>query len=67
MAKGRKYNCIKEVLAEKGKTQAWLAAELGKEFLTVNRYANNARQPSIETLYEIARILKVKPSQLLVE
>lgn len=61
----RKYNLIKERLAEKGKTQAWLAGELDMEFRTVNRYVNNRRQPSLEKLFEIARLLKVNVKDLI--
>jgi putative transcriptional regulator len=60
-----KYNRIGEVLEEQGKTQAWLAGELELEFRTVNRYVNNHRQPSIERLFEIARVLRAKPGDLL--
>lgn len=58
-------NRIKEVLEEKGLTQAWLAETLGKSYNMVNSYAQNRRQPSIEVLYEIAEILKVDISELL--
>lgn len=61
----KKYNRIKEILVEKDKTQTWLADQLGVEFVTVSRYVNNHRQPSIEILFEIARILKVNPKDLL--
>jgi putative transcriptional regulator len=60
-------NRIKEILEKKGLTQTWLAENLGKSYNMVNSYAQNRRQPSIEILYEIARILKVKPSELLNE
>lgn len=58
-------NRIKEVLAEKGKTQVWLADKLGLEFVTVSRYANNHRQPSMERLAEIAKALGVKIKDLI--
>lgn len=58
-------NKIKEVLAEKGKTQAWLAGQLDVEFRTISRYANNRRQPSLETLFEIAKVLRVNPKELI--
>jgi transcriptional regulator with XRE-family HTH domain len=67
MSKKQKLNLIKEVLEQQGKTQTWLAGRLDVEFLTVNRYANNNRQPSIERLVEIAKILKVSPRQLIIE
>lgn len=59
------YNRIKEVLAERGIKQTWLAEKLGKTHRTVNMYVNNDVQPPIPVLYEIARILKVEVSELL--
>ena len=58
-------NRIKEVLEEKGITQTWLAENLGKSFNMVNSYVQNRRQPSIEILFEIAKILNVNPKELL--
>lgn len=60
-------NRIKEVLEEKGIKQVWLAEKLGKSFNTVNAYVQNRTQPSLEVLYEIAEILNVKVSDLLIE
>lgn len=58
-------NRIKEVLESKGKTQTWLSEKLGKSYNMVNSYVQNRRQPSIEILFEIAKILKVNPKELL--
>ncbi|WP_311378849.1 helix-turn-helix domain-containing protein [Alloprevotella tannerae] len=52
-------NRIKEVLEEKGIKQTWLAEKLGKSFSIVNAYVCNRRQPSLETLFQIAEILEV--------
>ena len=60
-------NRIKEVLEQKGLTQIWLAKELGKSYNMVNSYAKNRRQPSLETLFEIAKILNVKVKSLIKE
>jgi putative transcriptional regulator len=62
---GRKLNRLKEVLSTQGKTQTWLSEQMDLDFETINRYTNNHRQPTIETLFEIARILKVNPKDLL--
>lgn len=59
-------NRIKEVLEKKGLTQTWLAENLGKSYNMVNSYAQNRRQPSIETLFEIGKILEINPKELLV-
>ena len=58
-------NRIKEVLETKGLTQTWLAKTLGKSYNMVNSYAQNRRQPSIEVLFEIAKILKIEPKELI--
>ena len=58
-------NRIKEVLEEKGVKQTWLADKLGKSYNMVNSYVQNRRQPSIEDLFKIAKILKIKPSKLI--
>lgn len=58
-------NRIKEVLEEKGLTQTWLSEKLGKSYNMVNSYAQNRRQPSIEILFDIAKLLKVSPRELL--
>jgi transcriptional regulator with XRE-family HTH domain len=58
-------NRIKEVLEIKGIKQIWLAEQLGKSYNMVNSYAQNRRQPSIEDLFKIAKILGVEPSELI--
>lgn len=58
-------NRIKEVLEEKGRTQTWLSEKLGKSYNMVNSYVQNRRQPSIEVLFNVARLLKVDPKDLL--
>jgi len=58
-------NRIKEVLAEKGIKQTWLAKQLGKSYNMVNSYAANRRQPSLEVLYKIAEVLNVSVKDLI--
>ncbi len=60
-------NRIKEVLEEKGIKQIWLAEKLGKSYNMLNSYAKNRRQPSLEDLYKIAKILDVSVKELLIE
>lgn len=60
-------NRIKEVLQEKRLTQVWLAESLNKSFKMVNVYACNRKQPSLETLFEIAKLLQVSVKNLIVE
>ena len=58
-------NRIKEVLDEKGIKQTWLAEKLGKSFNMINAYVCNRKQPSLEVLNEIARILQVDVKDLI--
>ena len=58
-------NRIKEVLEERGIKQTWLAERLAKSFCIVNSYVCNRRQPSLEVLFEIAKILNVNPKELI--
>lgn len=59
------YNRIKAVLAEKGKTNNWLADELHMNRTTVSKWCRNEMQPRVETLFQIANVLKVDVSELL--
>ncbi|MGY8913977.1 MAG: helix-turn-helix transcriptional regulator [Flavobacteriales bacterium] len=59
-------NRIKEVLAEKGITQTWLADKLGKSYNMVNSYVQNRQQPRLEVLADIAKILDVDIKELIV-
>ena len=54
-------NSVGEVLKERRIKQTWLAERLGKNFCIVNSYVCNRRQPSLEVLFEIAKILNVNP------
>lgn len=60
----RAYNRIKVVLAEKGKTSKWLAAQLNNYFTTVSRWCTNEAQPTIQTFAKIAELLDVDISEL---
>ena len=60
-----KINRLKVLLAEKGKTNKWLAEKLGKSDVTVSRWVTNEVQPSMETLLEIAKLLDVDIKELL--
>lgn len=58
-------NRIKEVLESKGIKQTWLAERLEKSYNMVNSYVQNRRQPSLEDLFKIAKILDVAIAELL--
>lgn len=59
-------NRLKVVLAEQKRTGKWLAETLGKNEATVSRWCVNVSQPSLETLFEIAKVLEVDARELLV-
>ena len=56
---------LKIVLAEKKRTNKWLAEQLGKDQATVSKWCTNTSQPSLEILLQIARILEIDVKDLL--
>lgn len=58
-------NRLKAVLADKQRTNKWLANQLNKSETTVSRWVTNEVQPSMETLLEIAKLLDVDIKDLL--
>ncbi|MBV4215847.1 XRE family transcriptional regulator [Bacteroides sp. AM07-18] len=58
-------NRLKVVLAEKKRTNKWLAEQLGKDPGTVSKWCTNTMQPNLETLVEIAKVLEVDIKDLL--
>ncbi len=61
----KRINRIKVMLAEKGRTNKWLAQQIGKDPATVSKWCTNAAQPGLETLLQIAKILEVDVKELL--
>ena len=62
-----RLNRIKDVLEDKGISQMWLSKKLGKSFSTVNAYACNRLQPSLDTLFKIGEILSVDMKDLITD
>ncbi len=62
----KELNRIRIVLAELNKKNKWLADKLGKNQATVSQWCNNVRQPSVETLFDIAEVMDVNVRKLLV-
>ncbi|MEO8584385.1 MAG: helix-turn-helix transcriptional regulator [Flavitalea sp.] len=60
------YNRIKAVLAEQQKTNLWLSQKLSMSPNTVSKWCTNQMQPTIETLFRIAKALNVEARDLLV-
>jgi transcriptional regulator with XRE-family HTH domain len=58
---------LKEILEKKNLTQVWLSGELGVSVVSVNNWCQKKNEPSLKTLASIAKILKVKISDLIIE
>ena len=65
MEKNIDINRIKVVLAEKKRTNKWLAEQLGCAPTTVSKWCTNSSQPPMETYLRIAKLLGVEIGQLL--
>lgn len=57
-------NRIKVVLAEKKRTNKWLAEQLGCAPTTVSKWCTNSSQPKMETYLRIAKLLDVELAEL---
>ena len=58
-------NRLKVVLAEKKKSNKWLAEQLGKDPATISKWCTNSAQPNLENLVEIAKCLEVTVNDLI--
>ena len=58
-------NRLKVVLAEKKRTNKWLAEQLGKDPATISKWCTNSAQPNLENLVEIAKCLEVTVNDLI--
>ena len=58
-------NRIKVMLAEKKRTNKWLAKQLGKDPATISKWCTNSAQPTLENLIEVARCLEVNVNELI--
>lgn len=61
----KKINKLKEVFEEYKVYNRTIAGELNKSEATISRWVNNHRQPSLEELYKISKLLKVDIRDLL--
>jgi transcriptional regulator with XRE-family HTH domain len=64
---GKDINRLKVVLAEKKRTNKWLAEQLGKDQAMVSKWCTNTTQPSLEMLMKIAKVLEADVNDLLRE
>jgi len=60
-----KYNRLAEIIAERKITQEALAEDSGVTQREISLYKTGKREPSLPTLYKIAKALKVDPCELL--
>lgn len=58
-------NRLKVVLAEQNKSGKWLALQLGKSENTISHWVRNINQPTVEQLFDIAKVLGVDVKTLL--
>lgn len=52
-------NRLRVIIAEKNITNKWLAEQLAVTQNTVSKWVTNTKQPSVETFYNIAVLLKI--------
>ena len=57
-------NRIKVVLADKQRTNKWLAEQLGKDKTTISKWCTNSSQPDLESLLKTAKLLDVEIADL---
>lgn len=58
-------NRLKVVLAEKKRTNKWLAEQLGKDQAMISKWCTNTTQPKLEMLIKVAKVLEVEVKDLL--
>ena len=63
----KNLNRIKVMLAEKGKTNKWLAEQLGKDQTTISKWCTNTSQPDLGSLIKTAKLLGVELADLVRE
>ena len=59
-------NRLTAALADAGKTNKWLAEQLGRDPVTVSKWCTNTTQPDLYTLTRISELLKIDIADLLV-
>jgi len=52
-------NRLRVVIADKNKTNRWLAEKLNVNENTVSKWVNNSQQPNVMTFYKISVLLEV--------
>ena len=57
-------NRLRVVMADKNKTNRWLAEKLKVNENTVSKWINNSQQPNLMTFYKISVLLEVEMRDL---
>ena len=65
MEEAKDLNRLKVILAEKKKTNKWLAEQLGCAPTTVSKWCTNSSQPSLESIVKIANLLDIDYTELI--
>ena len=65
MEEAKDLNRLKVILAEKKKTNKWLAEQLGYAPTTVSKWCTNSSQPSLETIERISNLLDIDYTELI--
>ena len=65
MEEAKDLNRLKVILAEKKKTNKWLAEQLGCAPTTVSKWCTNSSQPSLEAIEKIANLLDIDYTELI--
>lgn len=55
----RNLNRLRVILADKNKTNRWLAEQLMVTESTISKWVTNSHQPPLETLYEISILFRI--------
>ncbi len=58
-------NRIRVALAEKNKSNKWLAEQIGVSVITMSRWVNNRMQPSLDQLVKMANALDIDVTELI--
>lgn len=64
MEENRDLNRIKVMLAEKKRTNKWVAEQLGVNAATVSKWCTNSSQPPLEMLMKMSKLLNVELKEL---
>jgi DNA-binding Xre family transcriptional regulator len=59
-------NRLKAILAERGKTNKWLAEQLSKDPVTISKWCTNTTQLDLQTLQKISQLLSIDIRDLLI-